>query len=246
MAGSSNLRRPMVILAVPLLGLILAGQAPSHSSEYSDGAPHHTHHLSTGISVFYPQKFDCPVISSDFKSKTGYKGKFRKWPHTGIDIPVPRGTLILAAMNGKVVDVGNGPRGGKRVIIRHGSSLTTGYLGYSTYYHLSSISVTKGQYVTAGQQIGGAGKTGSSSAGFYHLHFELRSTPGFSENSRGELDYEGYPDSPHDYWKTDPTSTPGTKIIPVFVEDQINSGKYFPAKNYSQGGFMYPISCSPI
>lgn len=47
---------------------------------------------------------------------------------------------------------------------------------YSYYAHLSSISVSKDQYVNPGQTVGRIGKTGCSPCGT-HLHFEVRSNP---------------------------------------------------------------------
>ena len=52
------------------------------------------------------------------------------------------------------------------MIIDHGN-------GYSTLYgHFSSVEVSEGQTVAQGQQIGGMGSTGSSTAN--HVLFEVR------------------------------------------------------------------------
>jgi len=73
----------------------------------------------------------------------------------------------LAADNGKVTTATYGTRGyGNYIVIDHGNGYT------SLYAHLSSINVTVGQTVTAGQKIGGEGGTGNVTT--YHLHFEIR------------------------------------------------------------------------
>lgn len=85
--------------------------------------------------------------------------------HKGIDIPAAMGTPIPAAADGTVANTGYEPGGaGNFVNINHGS-LTT------KYFHLSRISVSRGQKVVAGQTIGNVGSTGSSSGP--HLHFEV-------------------------------------------------------------------------
>ncbi len=56
--------------------------------------------------------------------------------------------------------------------------------GYVTLYgHLSSIGVSEGQSVSAGQYIGAVGSTGNSTGP--HLHFEIR-------NSDGPIDFNGW------------------------------------------------------
>jgi murein DD-endopeptidase MepM/ murein hydrolase activator NlpD len=86
--------------------------------------------------------------------------------HQGLDVAADTGTGVKAAAGGKVIFAGwksNG--GGYQVWISHGSGL------YTTYNHMSSISVGTGQSVGRGQRIGGVGSTGNSSGP--HLHFEV-------------------------------------------------------------------------
>lgn len=88
--------------------------------------------------------------------------------HKGTDIAAPSGTAIFAAKGGTVVKAATGYNGGygNLIIIDHGN-------GYQTYYaHCSSIGVSVGQQVSAGQYLGGVGRTGQSSGN--HLHFEIR------------------------------------------------------------------------
>ena len=87
--------------------------------------------------------------------------------HRGADICAPYGTPILAADSGSVVAAGWHWSYGNYVEIDHGN-------GYRTLYaHMSSISVTQGQAVSQGQEIGKVGSTGNSTGN--HCHFEVYS-----------------------------------------------------------------------
>ena len=90
--------------------------------------------------------------------------------HTGTDIACAEGTPILAAADGTVT-VANGLDSwggsyGYYVQIDHGGGLET------LYAHCSSICVTTGQQVQAGQVIGYVGHTGRATGS--HLHLETR------------------------------------------------------------------------
>ncbi|MEU3663277.1 peptidoglycan DD-metalloendopeptidase family protein [Streptomyces sp. NPDC032940] len=94
--------------------------------------------------------------------------------HTGTDFVVPTGTSLKAVGAGTVVSAGWGGAYGNQVVIK----LADGY--YAQYAHLSSISVSAGQSVTAGQQIGLSGATGNVTGP--HLHFEIRTTPDYGSD----------------------------------------------------------------
>ena len=89
--------------------------------------------------------------------------------HTGTDIACAEGTPILAAANGTVT-VANGLDSwggsyGYYIQIDHGGGLET------LYAHCSSICVTTGQQVQAGEVIGYVGHTGRATGN--HLHLEV-------------------------------------------------------------------------
>ncbi len=101
--------------------------------------------------------------------------------HTGIDLPNPKGTPVIAAASGKVIWAGNGlyqndPRSsddpyGLAVVIRH----DFGYQGRNlstVYAHMDRIDVSVGQLVEVGDQLGIVGTTGATTGP--HLHFEVR------------------------------------------------------------------------
>ncbi|NNN32952.1 peptidoglycan DD-metalloendopeptidase family protein [Streptomyces sp. S3(2020)] len=94
--------------------------------------------------------------------------------HTGVDFVVPTGTSLKAVGAGTVVSAGWGGAYGNQVVIK----LADGY--YAQYAHLSSLSVSSGQTVTEGQQVGLSGATGNVTGP--HLHFEIRTTPDYGSD----------------------------------------------------------------
>lgn len=105
---------------------------------------------------------------------TAYKTAGSMWSsgyHTGVDFVAPTGTSLKAVGAGTVVSAGWGGAYGNQVVIK----LADGY--YAQYAHLSSISVSAGQSVSGGQQIGLSGATGNVTGP--HLHFEIRTTPNY-------------------------------------------------------------------
>lgn len=101
-------------------------------------------------------------------------------PHSGIDIPAPKGTPILSSGPGTVIWAGYGlyfqrnvdqDPYGIAVAIQH----DFGYGGkqlFTIYGHMEATQVYRGQHVQSGEQIGLVGETGKVSGP--HLHFEVR------------------------------------------------------------------------
>ena len=85
--------------------------------------------------------------------------------HGGLDIGAGMGASIVAAA-GDVIYAGANGGYGNCVMIDHGNGVVT------VYAHMSSIGVSYGQYVTAGQYVGAVGSTGVSTGP--HCHFEIR------------------------------------------------------------------------
>lgn len=107
----------------------------------------------------------CYYITSSFspRRKNPVSGIYKR--HTGTDIGAAYGAAIVAANSGTVTLAGWNSGYGNCVIIDHGGGKAT------LYAHMSSYSVSKGQYVQKGQQIGCVGSTGNSTGP--HLHFEV-------------------------------------------------------------------------
>ncbi|GAA4058520.1 LysM peptidoglycan-binding domain-containing M23 family metallopeptidase [Streptomyces shaanxiensis] len=119
--------------------------------------------------------FSAPLATSAVG--TAYKVAGSMWSsgyHTGVDFSAATGTSLKAVGAGTVVSAGWGGAYGNQVVIQ----LADGY--YAQYAHLSSLSVSAGQTVTAGQQIGLSGATGNVTGP--HLHFEIRTTPDYGSD----------------------------------------------------------------
>ncbi len=111
--------------------------------------------------------FFAPLANPKLGTAYGVAGSmWASGHHTGADFVASTGTPLRAVGAGTVVKAGNGGAYGNEVEIK----LADGK--YAQYAHLSSIGVSVGQTVTAGQQIGLSGATGNVTGP--HLHFEIR------------------------------------------------------------------------
>jgi len=128
---------------------------------------------STDAGLFNTAGFTAPV---DSPRRTSYFGDRRVYQYTdgssersihgGIDFGVPRGTPVRASAPGLVRMARFRIVTGNTVIIQHAPGL------YSLYYHMDSLSVTEGDLVQTGTELGKSGSTGLSTGP--HLHWEFR------------------------------------------------------------------------
>lgn len=104
-------------------------------------------------------------------------------PHLGTDIGAATGTPVVALTDGVVLQASYGDNGGygNMIVISH---VVNGNPMVSIYGHLSSISVSAGQSVAGGQNIGAVGNTGNSFGA--HLHIEVLSGINYMPASRDE------------------------------------------------------------
>lgn len=86
--------------------------------------------------------------------------------HSGIDVPAPKGTKIVAAYDGEVAWSYYSSSAGNWVGIDHGDGI------YTVYMHMSKRLVSEGEKVKKGDVIGLVGSTGRSTGN--HLHFGVR------------------------------------------------------------------------
>jgi murein DD-endopeptidase MepM/ murein hydrolase activator NlpD len=137
-------------------------------------SPHDHFYFSSPIAATYP---------ADPEWDYRYGGVFFSPDiiHTGVDLPAPRGTEVMAAGPGTVVWAGIGLYTGSAdnlkdpyglaVAIRH----DFGYQGqqlFTIYAHMDEVDVVVGQWVKAGDVVGNVGSTGTTTGP--HLHFEVR------------------------------------------------------------------------
>lgn len=117
-------------------------------------------------SILPIKKGDFKRISSSFGLRVHPIDKEKRM-HNGIDIPAKKGTPVVAAGAGEVINVvfKKGTYG-KMIVVLHDKVYTT------LYAQLSDYAVKVGDKVTRGQVIGYVGSSGKSTAP--HLHYEVR------------------------------------------------------------------------
>lgn len=134
-----------------LTAVAVAASSTSNTTQKSTSSSSYTGTTSTG--------WIQPVSYSYISRRLGSG-------HTGIDFVTPTGSSVVASKSGTVITVSTGWSGGygNMILIDHGNGIK------SRYAHLSSIAVSVGETVSAGQYIGASGNTGRSTGP--HLHFE--------------------------------------------------------------------------
>ena len=150
-----------VTLTATDLGVVVAGHMNEEQKEIY-ALYNETHGLT--------QQFYTPLNLYWYSYVSSYYG-YRINPvtgqeqfHRGVDIAVPTGTTVLAAMDGTVTTATYDASYGNYVVIEDSN-------GYCTKYaHMDTLSVSAGQTVTHGTTIGTTGNTGSSTGS--HLHIE--------------------------------------------------------------------------
>ena len=85
--------------------------------------------------------------------------------HTGLDFAAPIGNRIGAVEAGEVISAEFAGAYGRRVEVRHDDGTVTWYC------HMSEFTVSVGDRVGAGDQVGSVGMTGNTTGP--HLHFEV-------------------------------------------------------------------------
>ena len=146
-------------------------------------------------------------------------GRASENEHLGLDITGSLSTPVLAAASGVVTKAFFEPLYGNHVVISHGQDAAGRKLNTS-YVHLQAQSVSVGERVSRGQQIGTLGRTGLLAAGILHLHFQFD-----REDRRGRM----IPQDPNQHWVN------GSGVITCFDE-----GRDWPDSPF---GLTYPVEC---
>jgi hypothetical protein len=119
------------------------------------------------VAIHCPLAGGCPAPTSAGKFQLNRvspkDGKIRN--HNGADYPGARGSEVRAASSGAVTLSETLSGFGKTVILRHSDGRST------LYAHLLSISVSTGQLVLAGEQLGKLDSTGRSTGNHLHLQY---------------------------------------------------------------------------
>ena len=158
--------------------LVLPGArgAPIPTPKPTPKPAHHasspTRSSTSGPVHYTGGQFRWPVVGGG-----NYISQYFHYGHEAIDIAADYGSHVVAAAGGRVIFAGwksNG--GGYQVWISHGGGL------YTTYNHMSAITVGSGQSVGRGQQVGRVGQSGNATGP--HLHFEVWIGPVWSGGTR--------------------------------------------------------------
>jgi len=154
-----------IVLAPHVGSMLVAETIERESAQVNEAVA-----VYTPDQLWEPGPFRRPVEGGYVTSPFGEKRDFSTGgseSHIGTDFGgLPEGTPVYAAARGRVVIAREFVIRGNFVCIDHGRGL------FTLYNHMSALTVSDGQMVEAGQQIGAIGQTGVATGP--HLHFEVR------------------------------------------------------------------------
>lgn len=111
-----------------------------------------------------------PVLGVDPRAlRDNFLGRRGTRVHHAIDIMAPRGTPVVAAVDGTIMRIYSSGAGGKTIYLADRSGATVYY-----YAHLDRYAaVAEKQAVRKGEILGYVGSTGNAPASAPHLHFAI-------------------------------------------------------------------------
>lgn len=208
--GNRQMRhhQPAAAAALVFIAMIVSGCVPQDhgwaNAYMADQNPK--------IAVVMPA--NAPSISQEFRYNSNIAG------HEGIDVIGKKGSPVIAAADGVVIQSFYEPLYGNRLVIDHGVD-SSGKRTRTVYKHLQDRQVALGARVSRGQQIATLGATGSLAGGLAHLHFEIHRSV-----NAGDFDT---PVDPHLFWAG------GTGRVTCYSPDLVVEPGRFKT--------TYPVAC---
>ncbi|MFG1912915.1 M23 family metallopeptidase [Kribbella sp. NPDC048928] len=110
----------------------------------------------------------CQIMLTGYHITATFGQGGGRWAHnhTGLDFAAPVGTRVSTVMKGVVIFADWAGPYGRQVQVRHEDGTVT------WYNHMSKFSVSVGETLYAGDQVGAVGMTGNTTGP--HMHFEVR------------------------------------------------------------------------
>lgn len=143
-----------------------AQDPPSVGSDAAFAAASTASDADGGAAVVPVLGIDAATLTSTFNEARG--GGLRR--HEAMDILAPRGTPVVAAVNGRVVKLFTSAAGGLTV---YQFDEAERYCYYYAHLDAYAPDLTEGQVVQRGQVIGSVGTTGNAPPNTPHLHFAI-------------------------------------------------------------------------
>lgn len=147
------------------------------------------------------------IVTSKYGYRIAPAGKYKgsRRFHNGLDMAAPKGTPVYAAAAGVVSSTWEKhPINGNAARINHVDP--SNVITATTYLHLDTLGVRKGDLIRTGQQIGTVGSTGQSTGP--HLHFMITGPSGTLDPQLFITPGGG----------TGPSASQGTLALPVPVQ----------------------------
>lgn len=155
-------------------------------AQYHDGSAIAA--FAEGMAPYFANKeatryFDVPMIypSASIRNlnsvKTGYgvtrtlTATSAKYRHDGVDFMTGSSATAVAVYPGKVIFAGQQTMSGRTVVVDHGYGLKT------LYAHLNSVTVSEGDIVEQGQELGVVGNTGFTDSVMLHFGMYVFDVP---------------------------------------------------------------------
>lgn len=159
-----------VLAAVALSGSGAAAATPAPGSGGTESAASEVKPVADPVTIKRAApSWVLPVSGYHLTGTFGASSSLWSSTHTGLDFAAPEGTPILAVSAGEVIEAGYDGAYGNKVVLQleNGTQLW--------FCHQSSIEVSVGERLSAGDLLGHVGSTGNVTGP--HLHLEVRPSP---------------------------------------------------------------------